>query len=42
MRVRDSFYNLDEIEKYVIKNFEYDKPKPLTDEIIIGLRRDFL
>ena len=35
MRVRDSFYNLDEIEKYVIKNFEYDKPKPLTDEIII-------
>ena len=37
MRVRDSFYNLDEIEKYVIKNFEYDKPKPLTDEIIIIL-----
>ena len=35
MRVRDSFYNLDEIEKYIIKNFEYDKPKPLTDEIII-------
>ena len=35
MRMRDSFYNLDEIEKFVMKNYEYEKPQPLTDEVII-------
>ena len=34
MRMRDSFYNLDEIEKFVMKNYEFDKQKSLTDEYI--------
>ena len=43
MRMRDSFYNLDEIEKFVMKNYEFDKPKPLTDEVVImetGIHKD--
>ena len=32
IRVRDAFSNLDEAEKFIIKNFEYDKPKEYVDE----------
>lgn len=31
-RVKDAFENLDEAEKFIIKNFEYDKPKEYVDE----------
>lgn len=31
-RVKDAFEKLDEVEKFIIKNFEYDKPKEYVDE----------
>jgi hypothetical protein len=33
-RVKDAFDNLDEAEKFIIKNFEYDKPKEYVDEAL--------
>lgn len=31
-RVKDAFDNLDEFEKFIIKNFEYDNPREYVDE----------
>ena len=31
-RVKDAFDNLDEFERFIIKNFEYDNPKEYVDE----------
>ena len=33
-RVKEAFDNLDEVEKFIIKNFEYDKPKEYVDETL--------
>ena len=31
-RVKDAFDNLDEFERFIIKNFEYDNPREYVDE----------
>ena len=35
-RVRDSFNNLDEVERFIIKNFEFIMPSPYTDEALMA------
>jgi len=34
-RVRDSYNNLDEVEKFIIKNFEFMNPSLFTDETLM-------
>ena len=34
LRIKDAFSNLDELEKFIIKNFEYDKPKEYVDDTL--------
>ena len=33
-RIRDAYNNLDEFEKFLFKNFEYDRPNDIKDEAI--------
>lgn len=35
-RVRDSYKNLDEVEKFIIKNFEFMSPTQYTDETLMN------
>ncbi|HPF82590.1 MAG TPA: hypothetical protein PLV83_00245 [Bacilli bacterium] len=34
-RIRDSFKNLDEVEKFILKNFEFMNPSEYTDEVLM-------
>lgn len=36
-RVRDSFNNLDEIERFIIKNFEFMMQSPYTNEALMDI-----